>query len=251
MKTNEDAIFEEKVRVNTYECDFNGKWKPASFFQHMTEAAHLHATQLGAGYRELIRRDLTWVHARMKIKFLRFPAIDEIITIHTWPKMIQQKLFFIRDFALLDQNQEQIAIATSAWLIINTTTRRLVPVQRLDLNLPCLEELHGLNETLDKINLPSAGEECLRRIAGYSSVDIVGHVNNSRYPEWICDAFPTGYYQNHQFDWIQINYNHETLPGEEVILFKEPLDENGLWGIQGYNNNHSTSSFESLVKWKN
>jgi hypothetical protein len=31
-----------------------------------------------------------------------------------------------------------------------------------------------LNETLDKINLPSAGEECLRRIAGYSSVDIVG-----------------------------------------------------------------------------
>jgi acyl-CoA thioesterase FadM len=56
MKTNEDAIFEEKVRVNTYECDFNGKWKPASFFQHMTEAAHLHATSLGAGYRELIRR---------------------------------------------------------------------------------------------------------------------------------------------------------------------------------------------------
>ena len=155
------------------------------------------------------------------------------------------------DFELLDQNREQIAVATSAWLIINTKTRRLVPVQRLDLNLPCLEELHGLNETLDKINLPSAGEECLRRIAGYSSVDIVGHVNNSRYPEWICDAFPTGYYQNHQFDWIQINYNHETLPGEEVMLFKEPLDENGLWGIQGYNNNHSTTSFESLVKWKN
>jgi len=251
MKTNEEAIFEEKVRVATYECDFNGKWKPASFFQHMTEAAHLHATQLGAGYRELIRNDLAWVHARMKVKFLRFPLIDEIITIQTWPKTIQQKLFFVRDFELLDQNREQIAVATSAWLIINTKTRRLVPVQRLDLNLPSLEGRHGLNETLEKINLPPGTEACLRRRAGYSSVDVVGHVNNSRYPEWICDAFPTQYYQDHQFDWMQINYNHETLPEEEVSLFKESLNQNGLWGIHGYNNNHSTSSFDSLVQWKN
>jgi len=250
MKTNEEAIFEEKVRVATYECDFNGKWKPASFFQHMTEAVHLHSTQPGAGYRELIRNDLAWVHARMKVKFLRFPLIDEMITIQTWPKTIQQKLFFVRDFELLDQNREQIAVATSAWLIINTKTRRLVPVQRLDLNLPSLEGRHGLNETLEKINLPPGKEACLRRRAGYSSVDVVGHVNNSRYPEWICDAFPTQYYQDHQFDWIQINYNHETLPEEEVSLFKEPLNQNGLWGIHGYNNNHSTSSFESLVQWK-
>lgn len=54
-------IFEETIQVNGYECDLNGAWKPAAFFQQLTEAAHLHASGLGAGFEALAALDQTWV----------------------------------------------------------------------------------------------------------------------------------------------------------------------------------------------
>jgi acyl-ACP thioesterase len=252
MTDESEAIFEETIRINTYECDTRQNWKPAAFFQHMTETAHLHSIKLGVGFDELFANDLTWVHSRMKIQFYRFPQVDEIVTIRTWPKTIQQKLFYVRDFEVLDTNEQRLAASTSSWLIINTRTRRLVPPRSLSFTLPILEDRHGLDETLEKLDLEQVGEERLREQASYSTIDIVGHVNNSRYVEWICDAFPMEMYAQHQLDWIQVNYDHEILPGEEVSVLVNSLAPNdGLWSVQGHNRSNDTRAFEAKLHWKN
>ena len=250
MTDHTEIIFENQVRINSFDCDINNNWKPASFFQYMTEAAHLHAARLGAGYDEMIPRGLTWVHARMKIKFLRFPHIGETVVIRTWPKTIQQKLFFIRDFELVDPAGELLAQATSAWLIINTSTRRLVPPRLVGLELPGLESRYGLNEALEKLALEEDGEERLLAQAGYSSIDIIGHTNNSRYVEWICDAFPFNLHRHQHIDWMQVNYIHEVLPGEDVSVRARQLDEPDKWGVMGVNLTSQTTAFESLVQWE-
>lgn len=250
MNENIETIFENTDRINSYDCDINGNWKPAAFFQYMTEAAHKHASRLGVGYPEMIQRNLSWVLTRLKIKFLRFPQIDEVITIRTWPKTIQQKLFFIRDFEIIDSANHLLAQASSAWLIINVNTRRLVPPRSIEFELPELENRHGLNETLEKLDLEPDGEERLVVHAGYSSVDIVGHTNNSRYVEWVCDDFPITTYQEQQLDWIQVNYIHEVLPGEQVSIRANQIDNAGTWGIQGINRNNQTVAFESALRWK-
>lgn len=250
MIEHTETIFENTIRINSYDCDINGSWKPAAFFQHMTEAAHQHASRLGVGYPEMILQNLSWVLTRLKIKFLRFPQINEMITIRTWPKTIQQKLFFIRDFELIDSTGQLLAQASSAWLIINVNTRRLVPPRSIEFELPGLENRHGLNETLEKLDLEPDGEERLVAHAGYSSVDIVGHTNNSRYVEWICDAFPITTYQEQDLDWIQVNYNHEVLPGEQVSIRVKQMDNDGMWGIQGINIINQTVAFESALRWK-
>lgn len=249
MTEHTDIIFEDSIRVNAYDCDFNGCWKPAAFFQHMSESANLHAAKLGVGYDEMIQHGLTWVQARMKIKFLRFPRIGEQIIIRTWPKTIQQKLFFIRDFELVNLAGEMLAQATSAWLVIDTESRRLVPPRTISLTLPGLESRHGLDEPLEKIDLIPGGEEHLQARVGYSSVDIVGHTNNSRYVEWICDAFPFDTYQQQRLDCLQINYIHEVLPGEEVSIRVNQLDGTETCGVQGFNLSNQTIAFESMLKW--
>ncbi len=246
-----NTIFEDKIRINSYDCDINGNWKPAAFFQHLTEAAHKHASLLGVGYPELIQHNLSWVLTRLKIKFLRFPQIDENIIIRTWPKTIQQKLFFIRDIELIDNSNQLLAQASSAWLIIDINSRRLVPPRSIEFELPGLENRHGLNETLEKIDLEPDGEERLVAHAGYSSVDIVGHTNNSRYVEWICDAFPIVTHQEQLLDWIQVNYNHEVLPEEKVSIRVNQLEKAGTWGIQGINQRNQTVAFTSVLRWKN
>jgi acyl-ACP thioesterase len=250
MTEHTETIFENTIRINSFDCDVNGNWKPASFFQYMTETAHLHAARLGAGYYDMIQRGLTWVHARMKLKFLRFPHIGEHIIIRTWPKTIQQKLFFIRDFELVDSAGQLLAQASSAWLIINTSSRRLLPPRALDLELPGLKNRHGLEEPLEKLDMSLDGKERLLTQAGYSSVDIVGHTNNSRYVEWICDAFPFDTHLHQNLDWIQVNYIHEVLPGDKVSIRARQLDNDGTWGVVGLNMMNQTTAFESLMQWK-
>lgn len=244
-------IYEESTRVNTYECDFSRHWKPAAFFQHLTEAAGIHAERLGWGFDVMFAQNLFWVHSRMKIKFFGFPQAGDVVTIRTWPKTIQQKLFYIRDYEVLNETGEKIAAASSAWLVINATTRRMVPPQTLTLGLPTLAERFGLDEPLEKLGLPETGEERLRLRAGYSAVDMVGHVNNCRYIEWICDTFSLEDYQNRTLDWLQVNYDHEIRPAEEVaLLVNGSTEDPGLWTVTGINRSNQTRAFESALHWR-
>jgi acyl-ACP thioesterase len=246
-----DPLYEETIRINAFECDINQKLKPAAFFQHLTEAAVIHAGKLGVGFAEMLSRNLYWVHSRMKIKFYSFPGPGEIITIHTWPKTIQQKLFFIRDFEVYDARGELAAAATSAWLIIDASSRRMATPQSLNLSLPALEDRKGLDEPLNRLGFAKDGDERLRVSAGYSAVDLVGHVNNSRYVEWICDAFPFDNYTQKKIDWLQINYDQEVLPGQEISILANQVDgDETLWAVEGRGPNGGGRAFESLVQWQ-
>ncbi|MRR32277.1 hypothetical protein EG834_18555, partial [bacterium] len=85
----------------------------------------------------------------------------------------------------------------------------------------------------------------------YSSLDLLNHVNNSRYVEWICDALPTDLINQNEMDWMQINYDHETRPGEEVSVFLNPVPSDpSLWALEGINQSDGQRSFEALVCWK-
>jgi acyl-ACP thioesterase len=247
----DEIIYECRERVSSFECDFRGRWKPSAIFQHLTEAATIHADRLGVGFNAMLAQNLFWVHSRMKIKFFTFPHAEEEIIIHTWPKTIQQKLFYIRDFEILDRNQQQLAVATSAWLVINATSRHMVSPHSLDFALPSLPERFGLDESLDKLGFEKFVEERLRVRAGYSAVDMLGHVNNSRYVEWICDAFPLDMYQHNTLDWIQINYDHEVRPGEEVALLVEDVPgDNHTYKVIGENLSTNTRAFASELHWR-
>lgn len=248
---NASIIYESKERVNTFECDFQRCWKLASIFQHFTEAATTSAAQLGAGFDVMLSQNLFWVHSRMKIMFFAYPQAGDEVIIRTWPKTIQQKLFYIRDFEMLDNTGKPLALATSAWLVIDATKRRMIPPRSLNIELPSLPDKVGLDEPLEKLGLDNDGEERLCVRAGYSVVDMLGHVNNSRYIDWICDAFPIDIYKNNILDWIQINYDHEIRPGEEVaLLAKERADKDGVWQVVGNNRSKDTLAFEALLHWK-
>ncbi|NLS79269.1 MAG: hypothetical protein GXY76_18630 [Chloroflexi bacterium] len=244
-------IYEQPLRVSAMECDFKRELKPAAIFRHLSEAAAVHATQLGVGFEAMYARNLFWVHSRMRIRFCRFPRADEVVTLRTWPKDILRRLLYIRDFEVLDAEGERIAAATSAWLIIDATSRRLVSPKAVDLALPAASRRVGLDEPLDRLDLALEGEERLRVRAGYSAVDILGHVNNSRYVDWICDAFPIEMYRDQRLEWLQVNYDHEVLPGQEVAILASPRpEEPGLWAVEGRNCANDTRAFEALLQWR-
>ena len=246
-----EAIWTEETLVRTSETDFQQRWKPAHFFLTMQEAAANHADHLGYSYQEMLAQDMVWVLSRTKIRFYAFPRLEERVIIQTWPKGLQQKLFFMRDFRLSSPDGRRYADASSAYILINPKARRLLMPSALTVQVPDNGGQGALDEPLDKLNPPEDLPECLTVEARYSAVDLMGHVNNARYVEWICDCFPMEDYARRELSWMQLNFINEIRPGEQVRIHAgAQAQDPSVWTLQGNNLNTNKPAFEAAVGWK-
>lgn len=241
-------IWFEDTTVRSADTDFQSRWKLSSVFAAMVEAAAHHAEDLGCGYEEMLAHDLVWILSRLKICVFDLPRLNEKVTIQTWPKPIQQKIFFMRDYHVLGKSGRKYASATSAYILVNPRTRRMAPPQSFFGSLPENNGLHALDESLDRISAPGALEEQFVTRAGYSAVDLMGHVNNTRYIDWVSDCFSFAEHQSHRLSQLQINYINEVKPGDTVALLRgaDPAQP-GNWYILGSNQASAAKAFEALV----
>ena len=195
----------------------------ANFFQEM---AYHHAGKLGFGYEDMNQRQIMWVLSRMRIRINQYPVWDDLVQVETWHKGMD-RIFGLRDFRVKDNNGNLLGIASSAWLILDSQTRR--PVRHAD---DVLQQGQGddsvFEEKLGKIQLPDKMEMITRRAVRFSDLDIVGHVNNVKYMEWCIDAAMLQNDLQGEVRQLEINFMHEALQGDEVIISGTPLSGNEL-----------------------
>ncbi|MBP7213590.1 MAG: hypothetical protein KBA03_05095 [Anaerolineaceae bacterium] len=252
MNNKTDYKYIEKIKMSGNDCDFHGQWKPAAFFRAMGDVALHHSDTVGAGLDDMAAHDCFWVFSRTKIKFIRYPRFNEEITVRTWARKIQQKIFYIREAELLDEQDKFVALTTSAYLVVDMEHRSLVPASRLPwVNFDLTHDEYAIDEQLDKLILPEGGEEYLRQTIGYSAVDPNGHANNGRYVEAICDSFDFDRYKTQEIDWMQINFDKEVRPKDTVAVNCVELPEQELfYGLSGNNLSNQSRAFEALVKFR-
>jgi medium-chain acyl-[acyl-carrier-protein] hydrolase len=246
-----DTTWQEEFIVKSSDTDFQRRLKLSSFFTCMQDVASSHATHLGVGYYAMIQREIAWVLSRKKVRFFDFPQMDERVNVQTWPKGIQQKLFFMRDHRLTGTDGRLLAVSTSAYVLVNTRARRILMPNALDIPVPDNNGKSAIDEPLDKILAVEKLTECFTVQAGYSMVDLMGHVNNARYIDWISDCFTVADYQAHLPAELQINYLNEVKPGEAVTLLRgQRQDQTNCWYITGINQTSSAKAFEAEFRWK-
>jgi len=244
-------VWIEETYVKTYETDFKGHMKPSCLVQNLTEAASRHAANLGYDYPALWERGMVWVLSRIKVHINAPLLMGERAIIKTWPKGIQQKLFFMRDFELHAPDGTHLASASSAWLLINPIARRIMAPQSLGGDIPDNNGIAALAEPLEKIAIPENLTPQRTVEASYSATDLLGHVNSARYVDWVCDCFSHDDHLAHRLEWLQINYNNETKPGERLAIATTPDPANPAnWFIQGTNLESGLRSFDAALGWE-
>ncbi len=244
-------ILQETMTVKSSETDFQKRLKLSNFFLWMQDVASEHARQLGFGYADLLQQQQAWILSRVKVRFFAFPEMDQVVQVQTWPKGVQQKLFFMRDYRMSSPEGKIYALATSAYVVVDLRKRRVMLPQSLDVPVPDNGGLYALDELLEKIPPLEDLEECYSLTAGYSAVDIMEHVNNARYVDWITDCFPIETYQDQQPDWLQINYLNEVKPGETVRLLRGQRPEDpAAWYLAAKNQSSGARAFEAELHWK-
>jgi|WetSurMetagenome_2_1015567.scaffolds.fasta_scaffold120064_2 medium-chain acyl-[acyl-carrier-protein] hydrolase len=244
------GILSEEFFVSPYEADFRNKWKPASIMKTIQIVGGKHADLLGFSFEKLASIQRAWILSRVKLRFFDLPEAGQTVQIQTAPKGIQQKIFFVRDSLITNAAGKILVGATTAWLVIDTHTWKILPAIGAGFDLPSPSGFIGLDEPLEKISIPEHIPEKIRVTATYNTLDVMNHVNNARYAEWVTDCFPYEFYQAHRLDWMQINYTNEVKPGTAVHLSAgEKMPGDGTWFVQGADSASEKRFFEAALGW--
>jgi len=248
--TTDIPTWRETITVRDYETDFNGRWKPSSFFRLMQLVAGNQSTSIGFNFYELMDRGMAWVLSRVRINIAEFPKIDERIIYHTWLNGVQQKLFFIREFDITTIDGKRLARATTASILIDPHNRRILSPRSLPGHNPEHAAQVTVLEPLDKLDVPEGMPAVYQLQAAYSDLDVMGHVNNANYIDWVCSGFPLEKYRQEQISRLQLNFLHEVKAGDAVTVSAASQDEGGRrWSVSGENGS-GERAFEAVVDWQ-
>ena len=219
----EPNIWQQTHQIRSYEVDCHHRLAILSIFNFMQEAASRHAEALGVSIQQLLLNNHTWLLSRLKIRITSFPVWQDRITISTWPSGAQ-RLFALRDFQLQDENDQTVAAAVSAWLVLDVEKRRPVRIGPFVEKLRPLEGQHILPDTLDKLPGLEAGTHEKQFVVRYRDLDINQHVNNVSFVEWLMESVPAGILNSSVLAELEINFMAEAFYEDHILAACHPLD---------------------------
>ncbi len=210
--------YDHHVVIDSRDADGQGHCRPSALLGHLQEAATLAAEDAGFGRAKMVEETgAFWMLARMWFELKRPLQWPEELTVRTWHRGGKAALMY-RDFDLY-AGDEPVGQAVSAWVLADLNTHRL-------LRLGDVHALDGTDggelcktRTLSKLRLPKEMALAETRKLHYSDTDINGHVNNTRYADFACDALEMHRREPGVFlSSMQLGYTAECRPGETISL---------------------------------
>ena len=208
---------EKTVSLRVSECDVNGLWRPGAMMIEMQEAAGEHSFSMGCGRGALEERGLAWIVARMSLRMDRYPAWGEKITIRTFHRPHRHR-FFPRYFDIRDGEGRTVCLGSSLWLLMDLESRQSVDADRLPALLPDnrdMAESIPLPRGIEPLDAP---EMIIPYRTVYTDLDANGHVNNTKYVDWLCNALGQKTLTEHPIRTLTIHFDSEIRPEQPVEM---------------------------------
>ncbi|MBC8061747.1 MAG: acyl-ACP thioesterase [Clostridiaceae bacterium] len=219
-------ITSKEYEIHFYEIDYNRKALITSIVNFLGDISIRQSDELGVGLDWLLERDLAWVIYKWNINMIRYPKINEKITVRTWPYSMR-KFYAYRQYDILDTEGKVICTADAIWFLIDIKIRK--PTKISDE----MYETYGIakdsNEVIDfgKIEALQEIHESKYFDVRYSDIDTNRHVNNSKYIEWCIETVPIDVVLKYSLKNIKVIYEKETNYGERIKTSTEVFREVG------------------------
>lgn len=179
----------EHYTVKWHDTDANRTMTPSHLLAYMQETANRQLAAFGMTLDEL--RDthgLAFLLSRITLRIYLPLYADDEITVQTWV-CESRGLSFLRCFRIL-RNEQTVAEAQSIWALLDLKDKKLMPVSAFPYEIEPDPALDG--EFAKRVRVPQASvmESVGERKIVYSDIDYNGHMNNTHYPNMLCDFTP-------------------------------------------------------------
>ena len=219
MHQRPKTIFQDSVRLTPANIDSTYKLRVSALVSFLIEAAWKHAEELGYGINYLHENNLVWVLSRLHLRILNLPTWNENLQILTWPKTIH-RLFYVRDAEVKSPTGDTIALATSQWLIIDTTAKR---PKLVDITNPVFSEnadIHAIDNIEPVVNIPEGQKVSSEFQPAYSDIDLNQHLTTTRYIDKMMDSLPFEIHRKNKVSELMINFRKEIAFNTRVSIEK-------------------------------
>ena len=217
-------FWEGTFPVRFSDIDRSDRLTLAAAFDYFQEAAINHAERIGVGREDMARNKQAWILSRMSVVVDRRPSYRENITVRSWP-IGAEKLFALREYDILDSANNPVVRGSSGWIVLDMEKHRPLRPQAIMESMPLNKSFAtlpgGIVGVDPKENLRKSGE----RQALYSDIDYNGHVNNTRYIQWIQDILEPEFLEKASHMRLDINYLGEVKLGETTELWTVSISD--------------------------
>jgi YbgC/YbaW family acyl-CoA thioester hydrolase len=229
------VIFSKNYTVKWHDTDANRMVTPSHILAYMQETANRHLASCGMTLDELRdRHGLAFLLSRITLRFYLPLCADDHITVQTWV-CESRGLSFLRCFRVL-RGDDIAAEAYSTWALLNLNEQKLMPVSAFPYDIEPDPALTG--DLCARVRIPPIAQMTSvgnRKIV-YSDIDYNGHMNNTHYPNMLCDFTPG--IRNCRVTGMTLSFLHEAafdhtldvlrLDGEAGEFFFRTQNKDGI-----------------------
>ncbi len=210
-----NSVFTKEITLTDAMVDCFGRWKPSSLLLSIQEVSGLHSQALGAGWEVLAKKNLFWAILRTKLQITRLPVKGETVTLKTWP-MPTTRVAYPRAAAAFDREGNELFRGITVWVLMDFDTRAMVLPGKSGVEVTGL--IQG-SELAVPTALPARTmQRSHNRRVCFTDLDQNGHMNNTRYLDWIWDLLPSDFHRQHAPREITICYLSEAREGQSLQL---------------------------------
>ena len=243
--------FTNKIKTNWHDTDANRCVRPSKILEYMQETANRQCECSGLPLEKLRdEKGLAFILGALSMNIYKPLHAYEEIEVNTWCKEAKS-FIFMRYFEIM-RGGVKIAEATTTWVLIDLNTKTMVRASAYDFLNGCFY----YDEPVDpEILLPKARIakdaplfEVGKRNIVYSDIDYNMHMNNTHYPDMICDYLDemigaTPY----TVSQMSLSYLKESPLGATLTVTRGKTSDDGIISVRTLNESGETC-LEATVK---
>ncbi len=223
-----EGIWSETFIIKAFMVDQNRKLRLPMLCNLLQEVAGNHADFRQLGFFEMQAQNRFWVLNRLKVEMYQPINWKEKIEIKTWISLMRGP-FSHRNFSVLNTEGEEVAAAFTLWVALDKDSRKPV---RIDAEgIPVFDGKVATCGSSAKIPAIENSEATYFHHVRNSDLDMIGHVNNVKYIEWVLDTYKNvAALQN--FKSLEVNYLSETGGSEQVKILKHETHDFDFFSLR-------------------
>ena len=220
-----EPIYQQSFTVTDNCVDCFGRLKSSMLLYYVQEVAGRHFDRISMDYDALAQRGMIWAIIRQKVQITRIPRRGETIRVETWP-MPTTRVAYPRSVVAYDAEGNEVFRSISIWVLMDIRSRSMILPGKSGVSV--VGTLRG-NELTAPNALPAKNLLNHRnRPVCFTDLDRNGHMNNTKYMDWIDDLIPSAFHQEHDLKELTVCYMSEAREGQELSMQWGFLEDGAL-----------------------
>ena len=236
--------YQMKMKIPFDMADMNGHIKLPDVILLSLQVSGMQSIELGVSDKTILEEyNLVWIIVEYDIEVVRLPRFAEEITIET-EALSYNRLFCYRRFTIYDETGQELIHMLATFVLMDRDSRKVHAVEP-EIVAPYQSDFDKKlirGPKYESLNEPISKDYHVR----FYDLDMNGHVNNSKYLDWIFEVMGADFLTQYIPKKINLKYVKEVRQGGVIT---SAVERTGLESKHEITSDGATNA-QAIITWQ-